>query len=245
MCKITRYKFCVEGFDSKRRLPPESTDRCKEYQKLEAEARTGEFMAQRRLVDHLSYSDKWPQVEKVHVSQVLPGGTCVPDPSKVRWNPSMGGNPTDRCYYKRCDGVYRNHSGMRLDYGGPSKQTPPQRRPRLQSQSPQWHSGLRQSPRSPSQLGPSQTELPGQGSNTTPANPPPEQNTPQHSPPEQSQHQRSLPRPIPLPQSRKFNIGTSEADLVTPSTGSATSEISRDMPSAARSFQQSLSQQGS
>ena len=72
-------------------------------------------MAQRRLADHLSCellpllirdsnnesngcadSDKWHQVEKVHVSQVLPGGTCVPDPSKVRWNTSVGGSPTNR-----------------------------------------------------------------------------------------------------------------------------------------------------
>lgn len=114
MCKITRHEFCVQVAARNRRLPPDLTDRCSEYQKLVAEARTGDFMAQKRLEAHLSCeflsvliydsnnesngcadSTKWARVEKIHVSQVMPDGTCVPDSTQMRWKHSKGDDSTD------------------------------------------------------------------------------------------------------------------------------------------------------
>jgi hypothetical protein len=99
MCKITRYKFCSELKSPVKALPPGKTDRCREFPQLVQDARTSDLMAARRLVDHISckfsislvpcrskenndrYADShgWVQTEVVHVSKVLPGGTCVPN----------------------------------------------------------------------------------------------------------------------------------------------------------------------
>jgi hypothetical protein len=99
MYKITRYKFCSELQNSVKALPPDKTDRCREFPQLVQDARTLDNMAARRLVDHISCkfliplvpcrskenndryagSHGWVQTEVVHVRKVLPGGTCVPN----------------------------------------------------------------------------------------------------------------------------------------------------------------------
>ncbi len=173
-------------------------------------------------------------MESLHARQLLQPSVRP----RFHWTRSDNRCADWRCsYYKRCDGVYRNHSGMRLDYGAHSQRTPAQPTSPLQRRYQQRPPGPRQSPQSPSRLGPPRTRLARQAPVATPANAPPEQNMPQDSPPQRSrlQSQRSLPRPIPMRQNPAPNVRTPGIDLVTPSTGSATSEISTIISSATSS----------
>ena len=101
MCQLTRYKFCC---DCDRVPPRDKITRCSEWPRLVSDAQKGDAAARERLKDHMrcklsivphfhshslqredklikSYADtqNHPVTEVLHVSNVLAGGTCVPD----------------------------------------------------------------------------------------------------------------------------------------------------------------------
>ena len=100
MCRIVHYKFC---FNNPTKLPPkDEIIRCSEWPQLELDARAGDPEARRELRSHIqgmllivlfpfpcrnrevnnnAETQKDVETELIHVSEKLPGGTCVPDKS--------------------------------------------------------------------------------------------------------------------------------------------------------------------
>jgi hypothetical protein len=104
MCKLTHYRFCTA---TTKQPPEDKFDICAHFKKLLSEsqhAAPGDFMPAIRVRDHHKCklwsfpfpissakimltvdSWDWAQTEVVHVEEVLPGGTCVPDRQASRF----------------------------------------------------------------------------------------------------------------------------------------------------------------
>jgi hypothetical protein len=108
MCIITHYKFCSDPRDPHRSPPDDTVEPCTEFRKLVIASGSGGLLVTQRLVDHqkckLIVVDfivplqkarkgnrrgdtdcrKWQSITTIlHVSEILPGFSCIPD--KTQW----------------------------------------------------------------------------------------------------------------------------------------------------------------
>lgn len=94
-----------------RQLPSDELVRCAEWPRLASEARSGDAAARDRLKAHMEATQESVRTKIVHVSEVLAGGTCVPDHRAVVFYQNDWAVEETGLYYLRCDGSYRDNEG--------------------------------------------------------------------------------------------------------------------------------------